>query len=529
MKKTRFLFIALVITILTATVSPTIFAEESIEQDTQNNNNETKTEEIETILKLVDEYIEQINTKIINIDKKINDLKVQREFDYYPAIRLNVDAPIFGLTSVVESKLRVKKDISTSDVANKYSIRDIVKDRTIRIPDSYLGAIVMSTKEYKINKDMPIAQAKLTLIKCIQYLSQINSVEDYIDTQTNNIFRDYISDDKKANINDVKDRTRKVTQNLQNIADKIKKLKFLGEDVSEIEKIYCEISSRLLDIKNNAKNTLILEEDLNNLVKNSLNNEADIIDLGTKVNDKYEKALENMDYEKYLTNVSSEYKTMVDSMEKYVKSSTSSKKNEDGTEETKVLYPITSNATLDYLKLNKEEVKQKLDELNKEKEQKNNDDSEEDNKENIKDLQEKEEKQKTKEELEKERKDKVDENSKLVDGVYLKYKDSVKREYNFYTSNINMLLKDSNDKMSAVIDQIDSGIKVDNEIFNYTKYIYIDLPENLQKYIDENNIDSVLELNNLNNLLKKELNNLSTKNTEINKLYEKVLKETLKS
>ena len=203
MKKTRFLFIALVITILTATVSPTIFAEESIEQDTQNNSNETKTEEIETILKLVDEYIEQINTKIINIDKKINDLKVQREFDYYPAIRLNVDAPIFGLTSVVESKLRVKKDISTSDVANKYSIRNIVKDRTIRIPDSYLGAIVMSTKEYKINKDMPIAQAKLTLIKCIQYLSQINSVEDYIDTQTNNIFRDYISDDKKANINDV--------------------------------------------------------------------------------------------------------------------------------------------------------------------------------------------------------------------------------------------------------------------------------------------------------------------------------------
>ena len=47
MKKTRFLFIALVITILTATVSPTIFAEESIEQDTQNNSNETKTEEIE--------------------------------------------------------------------------------------------------------------------------------------------------------------------------------------------------------------------------------------------------------------------------------------------------------------------------------------------------------------------------------------------------------------------------------------------------------------------------------------------------
>lgn len=522
MKKTRFLFIALVITILTNIVTSVVFAEENIEQNTSTNEEKTA-EEVETILKLVDEYIEQINTKINNIDKKINDLKIQREFDYYPAIRLNVDAPIFGLTSVVESKLRVKKDISTSDVANKYSIRDIVKNRTIRMPDSYLGAIVVSTKEYKINKDMPLAQAKLTLIKCIQYLSQINSVEDYIDTQTNNIFRDYISDEKKANINDVKDRTRKVTPNIQGISDKIKKLKLLGEDVSEIEQSYSDISSRLFAIKNNSKNSLILEEDLNNLVKSSLNNEADIIDLGTKVNEKYEKALENMDYEKYLNNVFAEYKTIVDSMQKYVKSSTETIKNEDGTEKTQVIYPVTSNATLDYLKQNKEEVKQKIDDLVEEKEQEKNDENKEDKKENL------EEEKKTDEEIEKERQDKIDKNSKLVDDLYLKYKDSIKREYNFYTSNINMLLKDSNDKMSAVIGQIDSGIKVDNEIFNYTKYIYIDLPDNLQKYIDENDIDSVLELNNLNSLLKKELNNLSTKNTEINKLYEKVLNETLKS
>lgn len=526
MKKIRFLFIALVITILTNMVSTVVLAEENIEQ---NKEEETTTQEVENILELVDEYIEQINTKIINIDRKINDLKIQREFDYYPAIRLNVDAPIFGLTSVVENKLRVKKDISTSDVANKYSIRDIVKNRTIRMPDSYLGAIVMSTKEYKINKDMPIAQAKLTLIKCIQYLSQINSVEDYIDTQTNNIFRDYISDEKKANINDVKERTRKVTPNIQNIADKIKKLKLLGEDVSEIEQLYNDISLRLYTIKNNSKNSLILEEDLNNLVKNSLNSEADIIDLGAKVNEKYEKALENMDYEKYLNNMFLEYKTIVDSMEKYTKSSTKTIEGEDDTKKTQVLYPVTSNATLDYLKQNKEEVKQKIDDLEKEKEQESNDENKEDSKENVEDTQIEEEKPKTDEEIKKERQDKIDENSKLVDELYLKYKDSVKREYNFYTSNINMLLKDSNDKMSAVIGQIDSGIKVDNEIFNYTKYIYIDLPDNLQKYIDENNIDAILELNNLNSLLKKELNNLSTKNTEINKLYEKVLNETLKS
>jgi len=92
-----------------------------------------------------------------------------------------------------------------------------------------------------------------------------------------------------------------------------------------------------------------------------------------------------------------------------------------------------------------------------------------------------------------------------------------------------MLLKNSNDRISAVIAEINSGIDIDNAIFGYTKYIYIDLPENLEKYIEENNIDSIIELENLISLLKKEIVDLSNKNIKITKIYNKILEEALKS
>ena len=92
-----------------------------------------------------------------------------------------------------------------------------------------------------------------------------------------------------------------------------------------------------------------------------------------------------------------------------------------------------------------------------------------------------------------------------------------------------MLLKDSNDKVSSIIAEIDSGIEVKNDIFEYTKYVYIDLPNNLTKYINENSMNSIMELNNLINLLVNQLKDLSSKNTNITKMYDDMITEILKS
>lgn len=522
MKKIKFLFIALAITFSLNLVMPVIYAEDEIKDNNDNIISEDK--EKEEILKLIDAYLEEINEKIDLMDKNIANSKEQKEFEYYPAIRLNIDTPMFGLTSVVENKLRVKRDISTSDVASQYSIRDIVSNRKIRLPDSYLASIVMTTKEIDIDSSMTLPQAKITLAKCIQYLSQVNSVDDYINTQTNNIFRDYISNDKKNNIRDIKDRVRKVSNELVGISDKIRILSFLGIDVNEQYNKYLELTKDLYNIKNGTKNTLILDSDLNTLTRNSLTNESNVIDLNSNVTALYESSLEDIDYKLFLENIVKNYESKISTINSYIESSKKvTKKIEDGKEEkiTTVNYEVTSIATLDYLKTVLEDVNKELTELKK-----NNLD--ESNQEKVEDSEENKE-EKTKEELKQEKAQKIEDNSKKVNIEYNKYKEVLSREYKFYTSNINMLLKNSNDKISAVIAEINSGIDIDNDIFGYTKYIYIDLPENLEKYIDENNIDSIIELENLISLLKKEIIDLSNKNMKITKIYNKILEEALKS
>ena len=167
MKKIKFLFISAVILLVFNFVTINLYAQEENEQIVQDEEDELKQKE--DIVKLIDEYLSEIESKLNDIDLKIENSKKQKEFDYYPAIRLNIDTPLFGMSSLVENKLKVKKDISTSDVANGYSIRDIVEKNIIRLPDSLLGSIVVSTKEYEISSDMTLAQLKLTLVKCIQY------------------------------------------------------------------------------------------------------------------------------------------------------------------------------------------------------------------------------------------------------------------------------------------------------------------------------------------------------------------------
>lgn len=526
MKKIKFLFIALVIAISFSCISPVLYAEEETEKE---NTNIDEEEEKENILALIDEYLVEIDSKLNKIDKDIEDSKEQKEFDYYPAIRLNMDAPMFGLTAVVENKLRVKRDISTSDVAERYSIRDIVERNIIRLPESYLGAIVVSTKEYSIDDTMSIPQLKLTLVKCIQYLSQVNSVEEYIETQTNNIFRDYITDTKKANIRDVRDRVRKVTDDLENISDELKKLEFLGVDVTEYKETYNRLSDELYNINIASRNTLILDDELNNLIKESLNNESEVIDFSSEVTKTYENNLEEIDYLALLENIASRYENRIEKMDTYIENSTEISKVDEESEETvtTINYEVTSVATLDYMNTVLDDLNSQIEDSKKEEEQSNDESNQEENQ--SSDNVEENDIEKTDEQIEEERLQKVEENSAKIDELYNTYKEVIRREYNFYTSNINMLLKDSNDKISSIIAEIDSGIEIKNDIFNYTKYIYIDLPENLEKYIDENNIDSTIELESLIKLLRNELNDLSDNNTKITELYDDTLKEVLKS
>lgn len=504
MKKIKFLFIALILSISFGCVANTLLAKE--EDDTKDT-----TEETTQILELIDKYIEQLKDQIDVIDAKTKNAQSQKEFEYYPAIRLNIDTPFFGMSSVVENKLKVKKDISTADVASGYSIRDVIKDKIIRLPDTYLGAIVTSTKEYKIDKNMSLSSAKITLVKCIQFVSQVKSVSEYVDNQTNYIFRDYISQEKKNSINDLKNRAKKVTSQLEEVAQMLKKLEIMGVDITEYSNTYSNLSTKLNEIKTNSKNTLILDDELSELQKTSLSNESDVISLYKTVEKKYEESLINVDYGVVLKKLVDEYQTKKDTMEKYIGSATTSVTK--GTEEiiTKN-YSVTSTSTLDYLKDTLKTAKAELS-----------------NYKAPEPVDETIEKAKTEEQIAQEKQEKIAENKEKINKYYETYAELVRREYKFYIDNTNMLLKDSNDKLNQIFAYLDSDIQIDNEIFDYTKYIYIDLPSNLSSYIGDNDIDSILELNKLNTSLKKEITNLSNYNINITKIYDKVLKEVSKS
>lgn len=503
MKKIKFLFIAVCISLCFGLLPTCFYADEV----------KTEKEQTEEILKLIDDYLVQINEELNEIDAKTKKTQEQKEFEYYPAIRLNIDTPFFGMSSVVDQKLRVKKEISTADVATGYSIRDIVAKKTIRLPDTYLGAIVTSTKEYSIDDTMSLSQAKITLVKCIQFLSQVNSVNDYVDSQTNYIFKEYISEEKKTNINDIKDRVKKVTNQLVDISDKIKKMDLMGIDITEYRNTYISLSTKVNEIKSQVSNTLILDSELAELKKTSLTNESDIITFETTINNAYENGLENLNYNTVLTKVSAEYQTRVNAMSDYITKASTTTKNTDGSETIKENYKLISSATLDTLKSSLSEVNKELSATQQSSSSKQT---------SI-------EKAKTQEQIEQERQEKIARNEEKLDTIYTKYKENINKEYKFYIDNTNLLLKDSNDKLNQVYSYLDEDVQIDNSIFTHTKYIYIDLPTNLATYIQENNMNSIIELNILVYKLKNEISTLSTNNVKITTIYNKVLKEMSKS
>ena len=307
----------------------------------------------------------------------------------------------------------------------------------------------------------------------------------------------------------------------------------MDTNLSKSNVLYFTLSDKLYNIDKSSRNTLILDDELTELVKTSLTNESEILDLQNSVNKAYEEALKNVDYGILLGNIKKEYESRTNRMDEYIEASiTQTKEIENDKEEIKttVNYDVTSRATLEYMQLELNDINAQIDEYNKQQEEIKQQQEDTENQQNTsenddqtqQDTAVKEEQNKSESEI-------VEENRQKIDTLYKKYEEFLSRENNFYINNINMLLKDSNDKVSSIIVEIDSGIEVKNDIFEYTKYVYIDLPNNLTKYINENSMNSIMELNNLINLLVNQLKDLSSKNTNITKMYDDMITEILKS
>lgn len=501
---------------------------------------ETEAEEIKAqkkeILNMIDECLKEMKTKLIAIDAKEEKVKKQKEFENYPAIRLNVDTPVFGFISMVDNKLKIRKDVSTVDVANGYSIKDIVNKNIIKIPDITVGSIVVTTKEISIAENMSYDEANIALLRIMQYMSQLDSADEFLDFQINKTFKGYIDKDKSNKINDIKNRNNKITSSLIELDKKITYLHIIKNDEEKLKNInetYDTISSKNKTINVSVKDMLMSSEALSNLQKEVIDLEGKLLELTTRVDKEYDVAINSVNEEKMLKSIKEEMVTKRDYIEKYIDDSvytkkieasekdqtnTENNKEEQSSDEIITKYEVTSKNTLDYLNTSIASIDEKIDKYVKseDEDKKVNDEKKDDpisqeiaNKEEVNNIEVKE--------LTK------DEKKALVEDVYKIYIDFLSRENKFYLDNTNFLIKDTTNKIS------DLTGKTNGDVLSYMKYMYIELPSKLKEYINNNNMSSMRELKKLTKSLKEELVTIVDSNENVTKLYKKMIQEELKS
>lgn len=521
----------------------TLFAQEvedtNLEQTAKDTEQEMQEEKTE-ILNMIEECFSDMKKVLISIDQKEKKVKEQEEFEKYPAIRLNVDTPFFGFISMVDNKLKIMKDVSTLDVAKGYSIKDVLNKKTIKLPDVSFGSIVVTTREVAINEEMSYEDASLTLLRVMEYTTQVHSAEEFLDYQINKTFRGYIDKEKSDKIEEIKTKNDKIASDILATDKQLTYLSIMQYDSTILQDYmtrYHALSSQNKSINTRVKDVLMSEETLIELQKETIALEGDLLNLSTEVNNSYKEAIENIDEKKILLALKENLTEKRDKVEEYIDNSTKTKDieqeeelpvineiadqevaEEEKNQEVITKYEVTSKQTLDYMNLALDTIDEKIETfigtqeetLPKQEENETNETSEENiNKIEVTGI---EVKEFTKEEK-----------MALVEDLYKIYVEFLQKENQFYLDNTNFLLKDTTDKIS------DLTGKTKENILSYMKYMYHELPDKLEGYINQNNRSSNIELEELSNCLVEELKTIVEVNTNINQFYQEMIEEELKS
>lgn len=517
-----------------------IFGEEvSNNSLTEENNNEvTLQQNRQVALKNIDECKENIREKINIIDEKIKNIKQKDEYKNYPAIRLNVDTPIFGLSSICNQKLKITSEVSTADVVRGYSIKDILKTNSLKVPSFSVGNIVVVTRDIKFDDSITLTDANTCILKLIQYYEQVDAVDKFLDKQIIKIYTEYIPKDKSQKISTLKERILSVQKEEQNINEDILKLyicRTSDEKYNELLKRYMEINDKIYVYSKDLENVLIDDDSLLQVEKNVINLEASFVSL--KENTKNASASisdATYNFEEVFLNLRNDLSLRKKNVEEYISNSEVKKEiqnnensenaensentetiKENAVEEIKV-YEIANNDALSKIdeKINAldEIIKKELGEitLKKIKGELTEEVSEETiNKEEVNSVALNE---KTKEEKE-----------ELLNTVVNIYKDVLSIENNFYINNINLLLKNSTNKVNTLSKYTDYTNISD------IKYIYLELPKSLEKDMAVYNTKEVLEINKLTSNIKEKLNKIVEIYKLVSSEYEKKVPENIKN
>ena len=540
------LFLSLLFVFMYISINNVVLAEE-MDQNEQNVETGTDTEISENkqlALKSINECKEEIRQEISKIDSKLSKIKEKDEYKNYPAIRLNIDTPIFGLVSVCNQKLKITSEVSAADVARGYSIKDIIQTNSLKVPSFSVGSIVVITRDIKFDENITLSDANTCILKLMQYFEQVESVNEFLDKQIIKIYSEYIPKEKQEKISDLKSRLTNIKNGMKELDKNLTKINLSridNEKYIEYQKIYIDINNKIYNYQEILENVLIDDDTLTEYEKNVVNLEAINLQLKQSVNELNTNMVNNLDFETIFANLRNDMQQRRDNVAKYINEAsikqeiknvenvdenienTEELNNENNnieqataTEEIKV-YDVTDTQLIDTLNSSlsslDEKIKENLGEtiLNRIKGVEYTSDINEEvvNKEEVTNI------------VTKELSD--DEKDKLLEELYNLYKEFLSTENKFYLDNINMLIKDTTNKISSLSKYTDYSSISD------IKYIYLELPDLLEKDVSLYNLDLVIEISSFTNNIKNRLNRIIEVNKIITKEYNEKITEDLKN
>ena len=472
--------------------------------------NEKENEEAtkKQLLLVIDECVNDIKNEIKSIDKILDVLDKTEEYEAYPAVRLNIDTPFFGLNSMVNNKLKIKNEVSTVDVARGYSIKDIVNNKSIKLPDFMVGNIVVSTRDVKFDENISVEDAKEAILKLVQYISQTKNTKELVNRRINHIFEGYIPKEKLEKITNLDNRLDDINSKLVSTDNDILCIKLLNNDENSktlVEKYYT-INNKIYNEKKLLDNMLLSYETLQDIEKEIATIEIDNINYTKDVSKEKENLTKDINIELLLNNTKNILTEKQKNLEEYeknsnieveVKESLNEEENKDEVKTETRHYDVTSKHIIEYeknlIKTLDEKIQYYLPEEKNESEENNENVNEEKDKKEIS----------------------ADEKKSILDEVLKLYNDYLARENKFYLDNLNYILRDTTYKLSKLPDYTDSNTV--KEI----KYIYISLPTELDNMLDEYGTKYTFKTDRLTTNLLDRLLKISKCNVQVNVEYDK--------
>lgn len=454
------------------------------------------------LLLVIDECVNDIKNEIKSIDKILDQLDKTEEYEAYPAVRLNIDTPFFGLNSMVNNKLKIKNEVSTVDVASGYSIKDIVNNKSIKLPDFMVGNIVVSTRDVKFDDNISIEDAKESILKLVQYIGQTKNTKELVNKRINYIFEGYIPKEKLEKITNLENRLDEINSKLVSTDKDILCIKLLNNDENSkalVEKYYT-INNKIYTEKKLLDNMLLSYENLQDIEKEIAIIEIENINYTKDVSKEKENLTKDINIALLLNNTKSILTEKQKNLEEYEKNSSievevkddvSEQENKNVVKTETRHYGVTSKHIIEYekelLKTLDEKIQYYLPEENNE-----NTNEGEDKKEIS-----------------------ADEKKSILDDVLKLYNDYLAKENKFYLDNLNYILRDTTYKLSKLPDYTDANTV--KEI----KYIYISLPTELDNMLDEYGTKYTFKTDRFTNNLLDRLLKISKCNVQVNVEYDK--------